>query len=106
MIADTGAQPGFVAVYRWIVADEHVDAFKTCWAEATDDFRNHASYGSLLGQADDGSLVGVALWPDQATCDRALGAMTSSRAWPPSVRLEPIRVNVIDDRWMVSPFGT
>ncbi len=104
MSANTTETQGFVAIYRWVVADEHIAAFRLRWSEATEELKPFASYGSLLGQAEDGSLIGIALWPDRATRDRAFTALTSGTEWPPSAQLEPILIDVVDNRWAGSPF--
>lgn len=104
MSAEPHETQGFVAIYRWAVADEHVAAFRQHWAEATDGLMTFASNGSLLGKAEDGSLIGIALWPDRETRDRAFAAFADGTQWPPNTQLEPMLVEVIDDRWVVSPF--
>ncbi|MXO64910.1 hypothetical protein GRI91_03985 [Altererythrobacter endophyticus] len=53
----------------------------------------------MLGQAQNGEMVAVALWPDAATRKTAFATMDDSVAWPPCTRLEPILVDTLSDQW-------
>ncbi|NVD43594.1 hypothetical protein [Qipengyuania atrilutea] len=56
-------QPGLVAIYRWRIDDENVEAFRARWTHATRALKPHGGMGSLLARADDGSFDAVALCP-------------------------------------------
>ncbi|MEW4448295.1 hypothetical protein [Qipengyuania sp. JC766] len=90
--------PGFIAVYRWKIAEENVAAFRECWRAATRELGPHGIRGSLFARADDGTFCAIALWPDRETRDRAF-ADVPGREWPPVERLEPILLSPLDNLW-------
>lgn len=94
-----GVRPGFVAIYRWKIAPEHVDVFRQRWLVATEQLYQVGGQGSLLGKADDGTYVAVALWPDRKTRDLAFSEIGARDEWPPAERLEPILIDPIENLW-------
>ena len=93
------AKPGLVAIYRWRIADEHVEAFRARWTHATRALKPHGGMGSLFARADDGTYYAVALWPDRETRERAFDATEDGAPWPPAERLEPILLDPIENLW-------
>src|SRR5262245_54571542 len=65
----------FVAIYRWRLKDDGVEAFREGWRRMTDAiYRTRGSLGSRLHRADDGTWVAIAHWPSRADWERS-GAM-------------------------------
>ena len=98
-MSETSNGPGFVAIYRWRVEPEHEAAFVERWRQATAILSRHGGQGSLLGRAQSGELVAVALWPSAEARDRAFADAGNDAPWPPTERLDPILVDPIANLW-------
>jgi quinol monooxygenase YgiN len=62
----------FIALYRWKVKEGHEREFREGWHQLTEEiYRNRGSLGSRLHQAEDGTWVAYAQWPDRKTYDAA-----------------------------------
>jgi heme-degrading monooxygenase HmoA len=62
----------FVALYRWKVKEGHEKKFREGWRQRTEEIYQLAgSLGSRLHQAEDGTWVAYAQWPDRETYDAA-----------------------------------
>ena len=62
----------FIALYHWKVKDGRVDTFREGWRRRTEEIYQHGgSLGSRLHQAEDGTWVAYAQWPDRQTFDAA-----------------------------------
>ena len=62
----------FIALYRWKVKEGHELNFREGWHRRTEEiYRNSGSFGSRLHQAEDGTWVAYAQWPDRNTYDAA-----------------------------------
>ena len=62
----------FVALYRWKVREGHEKNFLEGWHRRTEEiYRHYGSLGSRLHQAEDGTWVAYAQWPDRQTYDAA-----------------------------------
>ena len=94
---------GFVAIYRWRMEPQHEAAFRAKWREATMQRRGDGAFGSLLGRAENGDLVAIALWPSEEARTAAFKAMPATD-WPPAKRLTEDKLTILDDLWQVSPF--
>ncbi len=63
----------FVVIYRWRVRPDMEDVFIEGWERVTRAiYARCASYGSRLHRSDDGTWVGYARWPDEATRARCV----------------------------------
>ena len=98
-MSGTSDGPGFVAIYRWRVAPEHEAAFVERWRQATAILSRHGGQGSLLGRAQSGEMVAVALWPSAEARDRAFAEAGDDAPWPPAERLDPFLVDPIANLW-------
>ncbi len=92
-------RPGLVAIYRWRVAPEDEAAFIARWRRATERLKPLGGMGSLLGRADTGELVAVALWPSAEAREQAFAELADAEGWPAAERFEPILVEPILDLW-------
>ena len=54
-------------VYRWRIVPELNEQFVTAWTAITDLLKEQGALGSALFDADDGTVVAIARWPDRAT---------------------------------------
>lgn len=63
-----------VAAYRWRLKPGCREAFVQVWSQATLELRQRGSGGSSLFDAPDGTVWGLARWPDAATRDAAFAA--------------------------------
>ena len=97
---------GFAVIYRWTVAEEHQEAFRSRWRKATIHLREHGSLGSLLTRDESGDFVAVALWPSEAAREAAFAAGSLDEPWPPVERFEETRLEIEDDLWVSSPFAS
>jgi quinol monooxygenase YgiN len=62
----------FIALYRWKVKEGHEKNFRKGWHKRTEEIYQLAgSLGSRLHQAEDGTWVAYAQWPDRQTYDAA-----------------------------------
>jgi hypothetical protein len=62
----------FIALYRWKVKAGHELMFREGWHQRTEEiYRTCGSFGSRLHQAEDGTWVAYAQWPDRKTYDAA-----------------------------------
>ena len=62
----------FVALYRWKVKEGRARDFREGWRQRTKEiYRQAGSLGSRLHQAEDGTWVAYAQWPDRQTYDAA-----------------------------------
>ncbi|HWL47521.1 MAG TPA: antibiotic biosynthesis monooxygenase [Sphingomonadaceae bacterium] len=65
----------FIAVYRWRVRAGKEEQFRAAWRRGTELITaRYGSYGSRLHRDGDGSFVGYAEWPDEATWRAAFDA--------------------------------
>lgn len=65
----------FVAVYRWRVHVGKEAQFRAAWRRGTELITaRYGSYGSRLHRDGDGSFIGYAEWPDEATWQKAFAA--------------------------------
>ncbi|MCX5380433.1 antibiotic biosynthesis monooxygenase [Streptomyces sp. NBC_00091] len=65
----------FAVIYRWRLQQGKEEQFGAAWHRMTDAIhRSCGSYGSRLHQADDGTWLAYARWPDAATRERCQGA--------------------------------
>jgi len=56
----------FIAVYRFTLKPGTAEQYRRDWAAVTEDgIAKGGSFGSSLGQAQDGSWVAVARWPSK-----------------------------------------
>ncbi len=59
---------GFVVVYRWRILPGKEAEFEAAWHRVTVAIRDRCgSYGSRLHRAADGSYLGYARWPSEAS---------------------------------------
>ena len=93
----------FAVIYRWIVAEEHQDAFRARWREGTLHLRELGSLGSCLTRDEAGDFVAIALWPSEAARAAAFARNSLDEAWPPILAFEERRLRVEDDLWLSSP---
>lgn len=64
----------FIALYRWKVKEGREQDFREGWRQRTEEiYRQAGSLGSRLHQAEDGTWVAYAQWPDRQTYDAAQG---------------------------------
>lgn len=96
---------GFIAFYRWEVEPQHEQAFRDRWHRTTLIGREMGALGSCLARSSDGQLVAIALWPSQAARAAAFEAMGPQSPWVGARRVEEMRLEVVDDLWLSSPFG-
>jgi heme-degrading monooxygenase HmoA len=62
----------FIALYHWKVKEGHEKNFLEGWHRRTEEIYQHCgSLGSRLHQAEDGTWVAYAQWPDRRTYDAA-----------------------------------
>lgn len=62
----------FVVVYRWRLKPGFEETHRAGWRAVTESIRRaYATGGSRLHRDADGSWIAYAVWPDQATYDRA-----------------------------------
>lgn len=62
----------FVVVYRWRTKPGFEDTHREGWRRVTEAIRRAwGTGGSRLHRAEDGSWVAYAVWPDEATWQRA-----------------------------------
>jgi quinol monooxygenase YgiN len=62
----------FIALYRWKVKEGHEQNCLEGWHRRTQEiYRQYGSLGSRLHQAEDGTWVAYAQWPDRQTYDAA-----------------------------------
>ncbi len=62
----------FIALYHWKVKEGRVDAFREGWRRRTEEiYQQCGSLGSRLHQAEDGTWLAYAQWPDRRTFDAA-----------------------------------
>ncbi len=62
----------FIALYRWKVKIGHEQDFLAGWHSRTKEIYQHCnSLGSRLHQAEDGTWVAYAQWPDRQIYDAA-----------------------------------
>jgi quinol monooxygenase YgiN len=62
----------FIALYHWKVKEGREKDFRECWHRITEGiYQRSGSLGSRLHQADDGTWVAYAQWPDRQTYDAA-----------------------------------
>ncbi len=62
----------FIALYHWKVKESHEKNFLEGWHRRTEEIYQHCgSLGSRLHQAEDGTWVAYAQWPDRRTYDAA-----------------------------------
>ena len=60
------AEVGFVAIYRWRVHPEKREQFQRAWFAVTQSIKaDRGGLGSRLHQADDGTFVAYAQWPNR-----------------------------------------
>jgi quinol monooxygenase YgiN len=63
---------GFAVIYRWRLRAGMEQQFQQQWSVSTQRIlRDEGGLGSRLHQAEDGSWVGYAQWPDRATWEHA-----------------------------------
>jgi hypothetical protein len=94
--------PGFVAVYRWHVSPELSLAFEQWWRDGTDALKQSGSFGSTLGQDDDGAYIGIAVWPDDQTRRRAFAERADTSPAPGVIRFEELTAGkILDLRWSI-----
>lgn len=63
---------GFAVIYRWHLHPDLVVQFQQAWARGTEAIaRERGGLGSRLHQADDGSWLAYAQWPDRASWERS-----------------------------------
>lgn len=63
---------GFAVIYRWRLRAGMEQQFQQQWSASTQRIlRDQGGLGSRLHQAEDGSWVGYAQWPDRATWEHA-----------------------------------
>ncbi|GAA3828779.1 hypothetical protein [Streptomyces chiangmaiensis] len=91
----------FAVIYRWRLHQGKEQQFASSWHRMTEEIHKRCgSYGSRLHQADDGTWVAYARWPDAATRERCNGvdpeALSSMREAIAEAFPE-IRCQVIDD---------
>ncbi|WP_206518596.1 hypothetical protein [Stakelama tenebrarum] len=96
-------------LYRWKLKPGAESEFRAAWAEATDAFRALGGHGSVLFDADDGSVAAIARWPDLATRDAASGrvdpALTARMGDAVAQRFDPLVMTAIDERWAPYPMA-
>ncbi len=93
-------KPGFLAVYRWTVEEEHCAAFEIWWRDGTDALKAHGSFGSNLAREDDGRYLGVALWPDAETRSAAFAARAGAAGASGVTAFEDVGSGtIVDMRW-------
>ncbi|WP_351229128.1 antibiotic biosynthesis monooxygenase [Streptomyces sp. NPDC002133] len=91
----------FAVIYRWRLHQGKEQQFASSWDRMTEKIHDHCgSYGSRLHQADDGTWVAYARWPDASARERCPGvdpeALSSMRE-AIAESLPEIRCHVIDD---------
>jgi quinol monooxygenase YgiN len=73
-------QVGFVVIYRWRLHAHLVEQFKTVWARNTPLIRERCGgLGSRLHEAEDGTWLAYAQWPDQLSWEKSY----SHNDWDP-----------------------
>ena len=94
----------FIALYRWKVKAGQEQTFQEGWRRTTEEIYRHCgSLGSRLHQAEDGTWLGYAQWPDRQTYDAARGVtvidVEASTMLRESVEesYPDIYMNVVDD---------
>ncbi|MEU4091828.1 antibiotic biosynthesis monooxygenase [Streptomyces sp. NPDC026673] len=98
----------FAVIYRWRLHQGKEQQFASSWHRMTEEIHNRCgSYGSRLHQADDGTWVAYARWPDASARERCQGvdpeALSSMRE-AIAESFPEIRCNVIDDL-LAEPLG-
>lgn len=100
-----GAQPGFVAIYRWKVEPAQEEAFKAAWRAVTIEGRSLGSFGSCLTRDENGDFLAIALWPDEQARAAAFKQIAARSGQAGVARFDEIKLDVVDDLWTVSPFA-
>lgn len=94
-------QAGSIILYQWNVPPDSLPRFRTAWAETTDRLKDEGALGSLLGQAQDGTVWAIARWPDAARRAAVEARYIDTADWPVVTRLQTVSLDVMDDRWVV-----
>lgn len=95
---------GFTVIYRWRLHPGQEALFREHWARNSQEFiRRCGALGSRLHQADDGTWVAYAQWPDRETW----AASPSPQTWDPegaarmaavvAERFEPVLMAPVED---------
>lgn len=96
----------FVVVYRWRLRPGFEDSHRAGWRAVTASIRRvHATGGSRLHRDADGTYIAYAVWPDEATYERARAAPSAASAADRALMREGIegevevlhRMTVLDD---------
>lgn len=91
----------FAVIYRWRLQPGKEQQFVDGWHRVTAAIHTRCgSYGSRLHQADDGTWVAYARWPDAATRDRCGTVDSEGLAMMREAveeRFPEIRMQIIDD---------
>jgi heme-degrading monooxygenase HmoA len=62
----------FAVIYRWHIKVGYEQKFRESWAEVTAQIKSqYGTAGSRLHQADDGSWIAYALWPNRERWEAA-----------------------------------
>jgi len=102
---DAHASPnGFIAIYRWEVEPEHEQSFRDRWHQTTLIGRELGAFGSCLARDSSGQFVAIALWPSEAARSAAFENIGPPQPWAGAKRLEELKLEVLDDLWVSSPF--
>jgi heme-degrading monooxygenase HmoA len=104
----------FVVVYRWHLKPGFEDTHRAGWRAVTESIRRaYGTGGSRLHRDADGAYIAYAVWPDEATWERARASAPPSTEADRALMREGIegavevlhRLTVIDDLLSVVPVG-
>ncbi len=91
----------FAVIYRWRLRPGKTEQFVQGWHRVTAAIHAQCgSYGSRLHQADDGTWVAYARWPDAQTRDRCVAADPEGTAMMREAieeRFPETRMQIVDD---------
>lgn len=105
----------FVVVYRWRLRPGFEDSHRAGWRAVTAAIqRVYATGGSRLHRDADGAFIAYAVWPDQATHERAQAAAPAASEAERALMREGIdggvevlhRMTVLDDLLVALPGAT
>ncbi len=102
----------FVVVYRWRLKPGFEASHRAGWRAVTEAIRRaHATGGSRLHRDADGAYIAYAVWPDEASWERARAAPSPASEAERALMREGIdgavevlhRLTVLDD--LLGPIG-
>lgn len=101
----------FIVIYRWRLKEGLESVFRQGWCEMTESiYRTRGSLGSRLHQAEDGTWVAYAQWPDEETWRRAREAGSANPKAAEKMRegsaalISEEHLQVADDLFQAEPY--